>query len=110
MSSITQVEQSLLEKMQQLSALAGGQAIKPAAVLGEPRQPGIGESFEAVLRAIDADQHRASAARAAVSSGRSDDLIGAMIESQKASVSFSALLQVRNKLSTAFDDIMRMSV
>lgn len=31
-----------------------------------------------------------------------------MIESQKASVSFSALMQVRNKLSSAFDDIMKM--
>lgn len=43
-----------------------------------------------------------------VDSGRSDDLAGAMIESQKASVAFSALLQVRNKLTTAFDDVMRM--
>jgi len=45
---------------------------------------------------------------AAVDSGKSDDLLGAMIDSQKASVSFSALLQVRNKLTTAFDDVMRM--
>ena len=45
---------------------------------------------------------------AAVDSGQSDDLAGAMIESQKASVAFSALLQVRNKLTTAFDDVMRM--
>jgi flagellar hook-basal body complex protein FliE len=31
-----------------------------------------------------------------------------MIESQKASVSFSALLQVRNKLTSAFEEVMRM--
>jgi len=45
---------------------------------------------------------------AAVYCGKRDDLVGAMIDSQKASVSFSALLQVRNKLTTAFDDVMRM--
>ena len=53
-------------------------------------------------------KHQAGAAMAAVDRGESDDLVGAMLESQKASVSFSALLQVRNKLSTAFDDVMRM--
>lgn len=47
---------------------------------------------------------------AAVDSGRSTDLVGAMLQSQRASVSFSALLQVRNKLATAFDDIIRMPV
>ena len=56
----------------------------------------------------DAQQHQASAAMAAVDSGKSEDLVGAMIDSQKASVSFSALLQVRNKLTNAFDEIMRM--
>ncbi|WP_280522434.1 flagellar hook-basal body complex protein FliE [Cellvibrio mixtus] len=30
-----------------------------------------------------------------------------MIESQKASVSFSALMQVRNKVTSAFEEIMR---
>jgi flagellar hook-basal body complex protein FliE len=60
------------------------------------------------MRSVDAQQHVAGKAMAAVDSGQSDDLAGAMIESQKASVAFSALLQVRNKLTTAFDDVMRM--
>jgi flagellar hook-basal body complex protein FliE len=34
--------------------------------------------------------------------------VGAMVASQKAGLSFSALMQVRNKLMTGFDDIMRM--
>ncbi len=36
------------------------------------------------------------------------ELVGAMVASQKAGLSFSALMQVRNKLMTGFDDIMRM--
>lgn len=104
MSSIMQVQQQLLGRMQQLAEAADGQPIRQAS----GPAAGIGGSFEAALRAVDAEQHQASAAMAAVDSGKSDDLVGAMIDSQKASVSFSALLQVRNKLTTAFDDVMRM--
>lgn len=104
MSSITQVQQEMLGRMQQLADVAGGPAIKPAS------QPSAdaGGLFMAAMRSVDAQQHQAGVAMAAVDSGKSDDLVGAMIDSQKASVSFSALLQVRNKLTTAFDDVMRM--
>ncbi|MCF7200601.1 flagellar hook-basal body complex protein FliE [Pseudomonas oligotrophica] len=104
MNSITQVQQQLLGQMQQLAGAAGHAPVRPA----ELPVGGIGQTFEAALRNVDAQQHQAGAAMAAVDRGESDDLVGAMLESQKASVSFSALLQVRNKLSTAFDDVMRM--
>ena len=104
MSSITQVQQELLGRMQQLQDVASGTNIKPA----DQAAPDAGGMFMAAMRSVDAQQHQAGAAMAAVDSGKSDDLVGAMIDSQKASVSFSALLQVRNKLTTAFDDVMRM--
>ncbi|KJH84806.1 flagellar hook-basal body complex protein FliE [Stutzerimonas stutzeri] len=104
MSSITQVQQDLLGRMQQLQGVASGTVIKPA----EQAAPDAGGLFMAAMRSVDAQQHQAGAAMAAVDSGKSDDLVGAMLDSQKASVSFSALLQVRNKLTTAFDDVMRM--
>ncbi|TLX59171.1 flagellar hook-basal body protein FliE [Stutzerimonas nosocomialis] len=108
MSSIMQVQQQMLGRMQALASAAEGEAIKPANPFAPGQGAGMGNLFAAAMRAVDADQHKASAAMAAVDSGRSDDLVGAMIDSQKASVSFSALLQVRNKLTTAFDDVMRM--
>lgn len=104
MSSIMQVQQDMLERMSQIRSLSEGAAIRPAA----DSQGGLGEAFADALRAVDAEQHASSAAMAAVDSGQSEDLVGAMVQSQKAGLSFSALLQVRNKLSTAFDDIMRM--
>lgn len=104
MSSITQVQQDMLGRMQQLTEVAGGPAIRPAAQTSVD----AGGLFMAAMRSVDAQQHRAAESMAAVDSGRSDDLVGAMLDSQKASVSFSALLQVRNKLTTAFDDVMRM--
>ena len=46
----------------------------------------------------------------AVETGQSDDLVGAMIASQKASLSFNALMQVRNKVVTSFEEILKMPV
>jgi len=104
MTSIMQVRQDMLEQMNQIRSLSEGALVRPAA----PSEDGPSVAFGEALRAVDAEQHAASAAMAAVDSGQSEDLVGAMLQSQKASLSFSALLQVRNKLASAFDDIMRM--
>ena len=108
MSSISNVQHHLLDQMEQARRLMQAPVIQPAALFQQMPEGGIGMAFGEAMRAVDAQQHLASNAMAAVDSGQSDDLAGAMIESQKASVAFSALLQVRNKLTTAFDDVMRM--
>lgn len=106
MNSIQQIRQDMLGRMQEMQAQASQAPVRPAMQMAEhPLQ--ASQLFSQALQAVDAQQHQASAATAAVDSGQSDDLVGAMIQSQRASVSFSALLQVRNKLTTAFDDIMR---
>ena len=105
MNSNTQLKHEMLSRMQQLTALAEG---RPSQAMVKAQEERLSQSFAAVLRAIDDQQHKADAAMAAVSKGESDDLVGAMVTSMRASISFSALVQVRNKLATAFDDIMRM--
>lgn len=62
------------------------------------------------LSSVDQQGKEASAMMTAVDTGKSDDLVGAMVASQKASLSFAALVQVRNKLLTAYDDVMKMPV
>jgi flagellar hook-basal body complex protein FliE len=108
MSSISQVQAQMLAQMQQLQSVTSGMPIRPpmdAAQAGGPVQ-----AFTEILRAIDQEQHLASQAVADVDSGKSKDLVGAMVQSQKASLSFAALVQVRNKMSSAFDEIMRMPI
>ncbi|MBY6199172.1 flagellar hook-basal body complex protein FliE [Vibrio hangzhouensis] len=63
-----------------------------------------------VLDMVNQHQSVASQKMTAVETGQSDDLVGAMIASQKASLSFSALMQVRNKVVASFEDIMKMPV
>jgi flagellar hook-basal body complex protein FliE len=115
MSSIMQVQQEMLGRMDQIKQAAEGPVIAPAGNFGgadtlaaNQQQEGFRTAFADVFKAIDGQQHKASAMAEAVDSGASDDLVGAMVESQKANVSFSALLQVRNKVTGAFEEIMRM--
>ncbi|MGR5436180.1 flagellar hook-basal body complex protein FliE [Vibrio owensii] len=63
-----------------------------------------------VLDTVNQHQSVASQKMIAVETGASDDLVGAMVASQKASLSFNALMQVRNKVVMSFEDIMKMPV
>ncbi|MGF1750641.1 flagellar hook-basal body complex protein FliE [Vibrio cionasavignyae] len=67
-------------------------------------------AMKGVLDRVNEHQSLASSKMTAVETGQSDDLVGAMVASQKASLSFSALMQVRNKVVSSFDEIMKMPV
>lgn len=66
--------------------------------------------FKDALDNLNAGQVHASEKMKQVELGQSDDLIGAMVTSQKASLNFSMLVQIRNKVVSGFDEIMRMPV
>jgi flagellar hook-basal body complex protein FliE len=99
----------LLQQLQQLSKLAQQGATKTSSVA----QPSA--EFGSVLsKAIDtvnaAQQESASLARQVEAGDGGVSLVKAMIASQKASVAFQATLQVRNKVVSAYQDIMNMPI
>ncbi|MEO3989863.1 flagellar hook-basal body complex protein FliE [Pseudocitrobacter cyperus] len=107
----TQLE--ILSRMQQTAALAGAgslesqAAIQPASTtFAASERLSFGQVLNHAIDNVDAVQHSAGAKQKAIEMGQSDDLAGAMIESQKASVAFSAMMQVRNKLTSALDEVM----
>lgn len=106
--------QALLERMRQAAAVASGdtaveQAISPASDAFAASAPvSFSQVMNSAIDNVDALQHSANAKQKAIDLGQSDDLAGAMIESQKASVAFSAMMQVRNKLTTALDEVMNI--
>jgi flagellar hook-basal body complex protein FliE len=75
-------------------------------------QPGSSftQSMKDALASVDNDERHAAERMNAVDSGKSDDLVGAMLSSQQASLSFSMLLQVRNKVMGAVDDLLKLPV
>ncbi|PKG39538.1 flagellar hook-basal body complex protein FliE [Psychromonas sp. Urea-02u-13] len=68
------------------------------------------KALVSVLDGVNTQQAVATDKINAVGLGKSDDMIGAVVAAQKASLSFSALMQVRNKLLSGFDEIMKMPI
>jgi flagellar hook-basal body complex protein FliE len=104
----------VLAQIRSLSAQAG-QAIKPAAsasgaVTATPG-PAFGDLLKQGIESVNQSQQSASALADSWERGVSGvDLARVMIESQKASVSFRALTEVRNRLVTVYQDIMNMTI
>lgn len=113
---------SLLSQMRAIRAEIQ-QAPRPvelqAAGIQKIGEPGISKtessSFAAMLKgAVDkVNEHQSEATRLREAYERGDpavDLPQVMIQAQKASVSFDAMTQVRNRLVSAYEEIMRMSI
>lgn len=85
---------------------------KPAAsVAPEPGAPSFADMLGQAVGKVNETQQAAGQLANAFEVGKSGvDLTDVMIASQKASVSFQAMTQVRNKLVQAYQDIMQMPV
>jgi flagellar hook-basal body complex protein FliE len=68
------------------------------------------QSMKDALTHVDNEERVAGDKMAAVDSGKSDDLVGAMLSSQQANLSFSMLMQVRNKVMGAVDELLKLPV
>lgn len=79
-------------------------------VQGNNDQVSFAQSMKDALASVDNEQRAAGDKMAAVDSGKSDDLVGAMLSSQQASLSFSMLMQVRNKVMGAVDELLKLPV
>lgn len=95
-----------------VSALASGIAVAPASDVHENAHQGMSfaDSMREAIHRVDAKEHLAANKIAAVDSGRSDDLVGAMLASQEANLSFSMLMQMRNKVMGALDELIKLQL
>ena len=62
------------------------------------------------MGSVNAAQTKADTVSAAYQRGEVTDVAQVMLARQEAGVAFEATLQVRNKLLSAYQDIMRMGV
>ena len=68
------------------------------------------DSFSDALKGVNEQQAKAGALSDAYERGETVDIAKVMLARQEASVGFEATLQVRNKLLSAYKDIMNMPV
>ncbi|MEM9620769.1 MAG: flagellar hook-basal body complex protein FliE [Pseudomonadota bacterium] len=62
------------------------------------------------VQTVNQLQKTSGAGAAAFARGEETDLIKVMIDSQKSSIGFQAMVQVRNRMVTAYQDIMNMPI
>jgi len=112
----TQLLQMRSSILSQNSALqkASGSAAPAVTSGGDASGAGISSDFSKTMQdavqSVSAQQKKASALSAAYERGDTNDVVQVMVERQKASIGFEATLQVRNKLLSAYRDIMNMPV
>lgn len=103
--SIKQIEMEL-NKLQQKMGVN-----QPAA----DQQGADGQDFgkmlkDAITEVNELTNEADAAAQREITDGSNQDLHQTMIAMQKAQVSFETMMQIRNKIMKAYEEIMRMSV
>jgi len=105
---------SVLMQMRDMQVQAQGQVNKPAELTRGPEKinaPGFGEMLTQAVNSVNDTQMQAGAMSTAYEQGvEGVDLTQVMISMQKASVSFQAMTQVRNRLVSAYEDVMNMPI
>jgi flagellar hook-basal body complex protein FliE len=106
---------AVLAQIRSLSSGAGAIHNTVAASAGTIGTAGATPAFGAMLKqsldAVNAQQQTASNLANAFERGvKGVDLATVMLESQKASVSFRAVTEVRNRLVNVYQDIMNMPI
>nr|WP_315400856.1 flagellar hook-basal body complex protein FliE [uncultured Duganella sp.] len=90
------------------AAQFGGEAAHTAGAFGGNSAFSFAQSMKDAVGKVNDGDVAAGQKMADVDAGKSDDLVGAMLASQEASLSFSMLMQVRNKVMGAVDELIKL--
>ncbi len=98
------------------SPLTGIDAPLPKVGIGLTGSPagaptdGFGQVLDGLVATVDAKQDTAQALTRQVLLGETDQLHQSVIAMQEASIAFSLMVEVRNKLVESYQELMRMQV
>lgn len=106
---LMQMRAAILEQNSALSRAAGlgGPGLEGGA---SPARVGFGDAMRTALNQVNDSQARASAITESYERGETTDIAAVMLARQQASIGFEATLQVRNRLLSAYRDVMSMPV
>ena len=82
----------------------------PSQQSGVPGTASFGQMLKGSLERVSQLQKEADASVTDLATGKQTDIHQTMIAVEKADVSFELLMQIRNKLISAYESIMRMPV
>ena len=92
-------------------------SLQGKSLLPDPSRPSvaesganIGQTFERMLMEVNRQHQEAEQKQVELLTASEKDIHGTVIAMEKAEISLRLLLQVRNKLTTAYEEVMRMQV
>lgn len=106
---IMQMRQQLIDKSQVLQQLHAPEGVQ-APAQGNGPAGGFADALKSALDGVNSTQQNAESITSAYERGEVTDVAKVMLARQEAGVAFEATLQVRNRLLSAYQDIMRMGV
>ncbi len=109
--NVLALRQSILQRNNALKeAVSGGAPGGVAAPAGDAGQDKFTSALRNALGEVNALQADSTAQQAAFERGETTDIAAVMLAKQQATIGFETTLQVRNKLLSAYKDIMSMPV
>ncbi len=109
--SVMALRQSILQRNAALKDASGPGAPNAAPdATGKPGAADFTSAFKSAINEVSGLQTSANEAAAAFERGDTTDIAAVMMAKQQASIGFETTLQVRNKLLSAYKDIMSMPV
>ncbi|MBA3055005.1 MAG: flagellar hook-basal body complex protein FliE [Sphingomonadales bacterium] len=104
---ILSLRQQIIDRSNLLQQVKDAAPAAPQAA--EPAE-GFAGALKHALDGVSASQQKAEAMATGYEKGEVTDVAKVMLARQEAGVAFEATLQVRNRLLSAYQDIMRMGV
>ncbi len=93
-----------------ISSLDRGVSVNLSGSTPQTNQSEFGNMLQDALRGVNHLQKVASQSQTDYVRSKEDDLVKVMINSQKSSIGFQALVQVRNRMVSAYQDILKMPI
>lgn len=112
-SSLMQMRAQIIQQNAALQKAAGAAgAGTTVSVEGQPQggTAAFGDALKSALNQVNSLQQKSESVSASYERGDTTDIAAVMLAREQASVGFQATLQVRNKLLSAYKDIMSMPV
>lgn len=108
LQQVITLRQQMLESSKALQSLRDGGKAEQAP--SSKTDSSFAETLQGAVEQVNASQTQAGEVSAAYERGEVTNVAQVMLARQEAGLAFEATLQVRNKLLTAYQDIMRLGV
>ena len=109
-NQVMALRQQIIDRSSVLQELHQDKTAAPTKVEPAQESGGFADSLRSALDGVNAAQQKSGDITAAYERGEVTDIAKDMLARQESSVAFEATLQVRNKLLSAYQEIMRMGV